>query len=359
MSMVLRVDPPYPGESMSSFLGRTAQFYAMHQRVLVSTLMEGARWNAPGRPDLDLRPPDVLEDRLACAVRDWRSPLKDWSGFLGWVLAPTQRHSYCPACFSEDLEHGRTPFFRIDWAPVLVTTCWSHKTPLFNWEAVDSAGARQLPKEWIYKLDNFRRFVPNFMERHLVSLGALDADSGLEHGIRSMLQVICGAQSLIEKPSGASMAGFGYRQSVADCFRWDFSAIVEQSSRFDAGGKSAPLAELARAVGSGEWFGAVPRNARRRTPAYSVFGLRQTGCVRWRRTVQLFAIRALSSVSKYSTLEGLGPDWPRLVPRLDAGFTDRIEVDQTEAWGKVQGVLGHRPTVGVANSLNSAVSTAN
>lgn len=359
MSMVLRVDPPYLGESMSSFIGRTAQFYAMHQRVLVSTLMEGARWSAPGRPDLDLRPPDVLEDRLASAVRDWRSPLKDWSGFLGWVLAPTQRHSYCPACFREDLDSGRTPFFRIDWAPVLVTACWIHKTPLFNWEAVDSTGARQLPKEWIYKLDGFVGFVPGFMKGHLASLGRLAASSVLEHGFQSMLQTICTAQSLIEKPSGASMAGFGYRKSVADCFRWDFSAIVEQAARFDAGGKSAPLAELARPFGSAEWFGAVPRTARRRTPMYSAFGLRQTGCVRWRRTVQLFAIRALRSVSIYSALEELGPEWPALVPSLDADFMDRIEPDQMESWGKVQAVLGHRPTIGAENSLNSAVSNAN
>ncbi|TWI05721.1 hypothetical protein IP93_03010 [Lysobacter ruishenii] len=45
VALRLRVDPPYPGESMSSFLGRTAQFYAMPVPTLLTDLMQGEAWS--------------------------------------------------------------------------------------------------------------------------------------------------------------------------------------------------------------------------------------------------------------------------------------------------------------------------
>lgn len=61
-ALKLRVDPPYPGESMSSFLGRTAQFYAMSVPTLLADLMQGETWSCHGRRDVDLAPPTVLDN---------------------------------------------------------------------------------------------------------------------------------------------------------------------------------------------------------------------------------------------------------------------------------------------------------
>jgi len=325
---------------MSSFLGRAAQYYAMHPRVLLSTLMDGSKWTGAGRPDVDLRPPEVLQDRLASAVRGWRSPLEGWSGFVSWVLAPSERRAYCPACFQEDLAIGRTPYFRLDWAPVLVTACWTHNTPLFSWEAVDSTGARTLPKEWIYRLDNCGSVVPEFMRRHLEALKTLSSARDSAEDARSALKVIRGVQALVEKSSDTAMNGIGYRRSPMDCFRWDFSVVVEQSARFRAGSRSAPLADIARPRNWSEWFGPIPLTARRRTEAFAAFGLRQTGCVRWRRTLKFFAIQVLRAASRPAVLPELCDVWSAPFPELEPGFAEGLEPDQLETWQRIQSVLG-------------------
>src|SRR3546814_13343948 len=86
---------------------------------------------------------------------------------MAWALAQRQRRAYCPTCFQEDLAAGRTPYFRNDWIPVLVTACWRHGTPLFDWEMVYSKGWRRWPKSWLYKTDNAAGDIPGFMHYHL------------------------------------------------------------------------------------------------------------------------------------------------------------------------------------------------
>src|SRR3546814_7977608 len=72
----LRIDSPYPGESMSSFLSRAAQFYAMPAPSLLKELLHGRNWSALERRDVDLAPSPALEQRLSAVVSDWRSPAR-------------------------------------------------------------------------------------------------------------------------------------------------------------------------------------------------------------------------------------------------------------------------------------------
>ena len=133
VSLCLRIDSPYPGESMSSFLSRTAQFYAMPTPSLLKELLQGRNWSKEERRDLDLAPSPLLLQRLSETVRDWQPLTEEHQGFMRWTLAQRQRRAYCPTCFLEDLDAGRTPYFRTDWIPALVTCCWKHGTPLFDW----------------------------------------------------------------------------------------------------------------------------------------------------------------------------------------------------------------------------------
>src|SRR3546814_1462547 len=96
---------------------------------------------------------------------------------MAWALAQRQRRAYCPTCFQEDLAAGRTPYFRNDWIPVLVTACWRHGTPLFDWEMVYSKGWRRWPKSWLYKTDNAAGDIPGFMHYHLGLLAQLHASA--------------------------------------------------------------------------------------------------------------------------------------------------------------------------------------
>ena len=130
-------------------------------------------WPAGWRRDLDLGIPAKLEERLAESVTDWRSPLVKHGGFCHWILAGASRTAYCPQCFKEDLEQGRIPYFRNDWIAVCVTSCWVHRTPLFQWCAIPARGVRRLPKEWIYQIDDPMAYAPDFFVRHLDLLDQL------------------------------------------------------------------------------------------------------------------------------------------------------------------------------------------
>lgn len=100
--MRLHVPPPYEEETLSSFLGRSAQAYRIEPRLLVAELTQGLKWGT-GRRDLDRAAPEGMLHRLETAVSGWRSPFDGFVGFHEWVLAPAQRFAYCPYCFREDL----------------------------------------------------------------------------------------------------------------------------------------------------------------------------------------------------------------------------------------------------------------
>ena len=302
----LRVDPPYPGESMSSFLGRTAQFYAMPVPTLLADLMQGARWSCHGCRDVDLAPPAVLEQRLAESVKNWRSPLAGHVGFRNWTLAPASRRAYCPLCFDEDLAAGRTPYFRTDWIPALVTSCWIHETPLCEWADCDFAGRRRLPKEWLYEKGDASEAMPAFMQSDLMAVRQL-GDSGTQSpedgaGLKAVLSWLRRTQHLVEKRFDAPMPVGGRDRTVEDDMRSDLRCLVEVAARHQDRHREPPVADTAHPNQWPEWFGPLPDSARRREWKFSDSGIRQTGCVRWRRSYLFFAVRTLAGTERYRPL---------------------------------------------------------
>ena len=165
--MRLRIPPPYRGETMSSFLGRASQFYAMPPKVLIGQLLGSEKAFGKGIFDLDLNPSLQLEQALEECVEGWRSPLADFHGLYGPIVVQRGRYAYCPRCFKDDLEAGRVPYFRMDWGGFFVSTCWIHGSLLLSWHATSGQGLRRLPKTWLYGLKTVRDDVPDFFEAHL------------------------------------------------------------------------------------------------------------------------------------------------------------------------------------------------
>jgi hypothetical protein len=166
----LRVDPPYDGESISSFVGRAAQSYSTPVRSLLSDLT-GGKPPSKQKIDLDRNPSNELLEGLGDAVHGWNSSLDNMKGFNHWVLAPSERYAYCPLCFKEDLEGSRVPYFRNDWMAALTTNCWKHRTPMFNWLLRSPTYGRQLPKDWILRS---RRDASTYPEFFMADLHALE-----------------------------------------------------------------------------------------------------------------------------------------------------------------------------------------
>lgn len=208
--LALRVDPPYPGESLTSFLGRAAQFYRTPYKSLVTQLLGGRKLVGKGALDLDLNPPPDLEAALARSVHGWRSPVAAHRGFYGPVVMSRGRYAYCPRCFKEDVEGGRVPYFRIDWAPLFVTTCWKHGSMLMPWHDVNRFGLRLLPKSWLYQQGE-KYDAPAFFDEHLKQLDAFEGGTPRVYGgldprlVGSKLALL---QASIEKRSEAAIPLF-------------------------------------------------------------------------------------------------------------------------------------------------------
>lgn len=294
-------DSPYQGESLSSFLGRTAQFYGMPFDALMEQLMDGHEWDAKGRPDLDLNPPDVLQARLAESVEDWRSPIDEHQGFHGWVLAPRCRNAYCPLCFYQDLAKGRTPYFRMDWMAVFVSICWEHGTPLMEWEEVDCYGRRLLPKGWLFR--SRREWVtwPTFFSAHCRRLVRIDeADRGVpEQAPREVFAYLHGLQAAVEKHSAERMDIYPLAQSPIEAVRSSAKELVLSfvagDIRFDATFVSSWLSRglhsRSNSLDHGAYWG--------RWRSALVDSIRQTHELERRRTYLYQAARVLADSEEF------------------------------------------------------------
>jgi len=140
-----RIDPPYPGESLSSCLDRACGLWNVSREALIYE-MAGMRLGEFGDPDgfPEPRVGVAFASALSISVRHL-TPLAVPPNRLSVLMAPLIRHAYCPLCFEEDLIQGRVPSFRLDWARLWLTHCRTHFTPLFNWEATSHLGGRQIP----------------------------------------------------------------------------------------------------------------------------------------------------------------------------------------------------------------------
>lgn len=203
-AMRLRIAPPFPGETMSSFLGRASQFYAMPPKELIGQLLGSEKAFGKGISDLDLNPSLQLEQALAESVEGWRSPLSDFHGLYGPIVVHRGRHAYCPRCFKDDLEAGRVPYFRMDWGGFFVSTCWIHGSLLLPWHATSGQGLRRLPKAWLYGMKGARDDVPDFFEAHLKLLENFERGASQIYGgvdPRMVIERLARLQSAVEKRS--------------------------------------------------------------------------------------------------------------------------------------------------------------
>ena len=311
IALRLRIDAPYPGESLSSFIGRAAQFYGMRVPSLLNQLMQGEKWTYGGRRDIDLNPPAALERRLAESVMNWRSPLIEHQGFHDLTLAPARRHSYCPTCFEEDLANGRTPYFRNDWMAIFVSTCWQHGTPLFSWEATDVAGWRRLPKAWLYQLDSIDlakavAAAPSFFQHHRQQLehlqdeGKSEIDTGLT--LSSAFGCLSRLQHAVEKPSADPLHWYPLGQDPRGRVRSLAHSILRGAARDLKDVKERPIASTACPREAKAWFEPAPLYAAKRAWNYTTDGLRQTKMLGWRRAYLLFVARTLAGSTRFGPL---------------------------------------------------------
>lgn len=339
-TLQLRVDPPYQGESLSSFLERAAQFYGTRLHALLHEVMQGYDWSSRARRDLDTKPPSGLLEKLADATKDWRSPLEGHD-FRCWTLAPIGRTAYCPLCFSADLAAGRTPYFRNDWMAVFVTHCWKHRTPLFQWIDVYVTGFRKRPKSWVRQMVTSIDDVPDFFWVHNeMAQTMLASDDAKELGPNLELNYLANLQRSVIRPLTENAAS--YRQGTLESdLRHVATNLVTVSSRYLRGCKEEPIAVLAKPDDGQGWFGGLPVRARRRTWSFSEAEVRQTTIFSWRRTYLYFAARTLAGTDRFG--EPLGRngsshwrDWWNLELRRRAGSEQRAVFDYlTKTWGPV------------------------
>lgn len=312
----LRVDPPYDGESLSSFIGRAAQLYGTPLMTLLVDLGRPSG-SARRRYDADLNPHPTIQPCLADAVSGWRSPVDAHQGFRHWVLGPSHRTSYCVRCFEEDLAEGKTPYFRLDWVPVLVTSCWKHQVPLFNWLDTDSAGLRRMPRAWIQQSKEDGS-APAFFKEHQRKLDELlkGQAAGTHTRVSAALGCLDALQRLVEKQSRDELPiqsadepiemlrGMGHDLILMTMKFWR-QQMVKQT-------RPATTDDTYAA-----WFDPFIEYPERIRGACLNSALRRAWDLGWRRSYFLFAAQALAPY--------VGGLWWGQVPRLGYELGNAVE----------------------------------
>lgn len=298
----LRVDPPYPGEALTSFLGRAAQTYGVPLSDLLRQLTQQSL-SKGGRRDLDRWPSNALLGALSDAVPGWSFSPEGLGGFRSWVLSPTARHTYCPTCFVEDLAAQRVPYFRQDWMAVLTTTCWEHGTPLYQWRWIKS-GLRTLPKAWMFQAAFGVETYPAFFQADLAGLqnlreaSANTSDAGPE--LLQALNLLHRLQQLLEKPAAQMMPAYVEIPNIEWSLQNSVRRLCLLATSFSGNRRVCPMAAALRPPMFGDWFGAPPPSLRPRQYEYREFALRIAGDVAWRRTYLWFVARTLAGCQPFA-----------------------------------------------------------
>jgi hypothetical protein len=338
--MRLLVPAPYVDESLSSFLGRAAQAYRVEPRLLIRELATGLKWGQ-GRRDLDRAAPDGFLQRLADAVPGWQSPIDGIVGFQEWSLAPAQRFAYCPLCFQEDLVAARVPYFRRDWMAALVTHCWQHDTPLFDWEDRERQGKRHWPTAWVDQSSSAPDTFPTFFRRHLSVLEDLNAESpSHEDGpsLHDHLRLLSLFQMQFEKSISSAYLprcdGHVTRtRELARRLIYFAIGVDTPESR------AAPPAELLRPPTRPGWFGPAPLGYRPRAHEFRDSSIRQEGRLPWRRSVVWFAASMMAGHDPGGLVAAELLHWPAWA----TWWTDTVRSNSPNAyWEQIQRMLPAR-----------------
>lgn len=297
----LRVDPLYLGESLSSFVDRTAQYYCMSTRELLGQLRE-SDGNFLSVPQLDYMGRSSLSARLAEAVIGWKDEPYPRHFAVQPLLRNHLRAAYCPRCFVEDLAAGRTPYFRLAWASFYVTCCPEHRSPLFEWHDVGREG-RKLPGQWIYQEPtSAQAFPPSFREdlAFLDTVEAIDLPEiygGL--GWKRMVEHLLALQRVMEiagsAPEPTSFAHTYKRRDITDTIV-DLTRVAI-SWMWGVPNTPRSYAGLEPRAGMFEYVttsGRFPRGV-----PTAVANLHD---LRWRRTLLLFIARSLAGGPALSQL---------------------------------------------------------
>lgn len=301
----LRVDPPYDGESISSFVGRAAQSYSTPMRVLIDEITRGLPASAL-RIDLDRNPSNALLEGLSEAIGGNDFKLDDLRGFNHWVLAPAERNAYCPLCFKEDLAADRIPYFRNDWMAALTTSCWHHGTPLFNWTAISPTYGRRFPKEWVLERRRDERAFPTFFSNDIDRLNRLDEGGkqvveGSPFSVSQALAAMSQLQCAFEKRSASPMMPI-----IADADRMASRDLLVSLTLFaidrpsELGRKIGPMAGILRPRDPVAWFGDMPIKLSPREFGFREYAVRRFGDVAWRRTYLWLVARTLAGHPRFS-----------------------------------------------------------
>jgi len=136
------------GESLSSFVDHQAQLWGLGRSALALQVSFLPAIMSLG--DLDACRSDKFLNDYAELCGTNAAELQAARVNHPAILASQRsRHAYCPLCMREDLIRGETPYFRLDWARMLLSHCPSHRCPLFRWRECTSEGLRKLPHAWL------------------------------------------------------------------------------------------------------------------------------------------------------------------------------------------------------------------
>lgn len=225
----------------------------------------------------------------------------------------------------------------MDWIPALVTSCWVHETPLMDWPDCESAGRRRLPKAWLYKTYDKDQALPAFMRPQLETIRQLKRNDAALAEEGASLPVVLSwlrrAQVVGEKRFDTPIPEYAQVRTIEKDLRSDLRLLIEFASRHQDRHREPPLADSARPDQWPAWFGPLPDSAQRREWKFSDNGIRQDGCVRWRRSYLFFAVRTLAGTERYgafiagtpSNVSGWMEWWDELKGRLGPEQKDALD----------------------------------
>jgi TniQ len=301
--LCLRVVPPYVGETITSFIERASAFYAIPYPSLVAQLVDEDQLRV-GRRDMDLQPSQALCDSLKRCVPGWISPLDSFKGFCGMLLGMRHRLAYCPLCFRDDIEAGRTPYFRYDWIPFFVTVCWDHRTPLFTWGKIDADRRRSLPNAWIYRTDDQLDGSPDFFVRHYelaTTIANKSLRSEMLDSTRTKICLLEDLQLALEKRACDAVPELQSEPLAKRRLRAWANELILDAGKLLWGAQPFPMANTERSWDD-ESFEPVLADPLTPSIRFTRWHLQKTASLQWRRTYLLFAARTLAAVQPVGAL---------------------------------------------------------